>query len=162
MTSRRKCKRSVSLRSSSFIRLISPFRSKNLTEEERGEKRGEEVTGSVLGTALSDSHLHLSCKSTDSWRVNVDKCDTEKTPVPQNKVRQNVLRGERETDETLGTFAGSVTSQHLNSNTARIPSPVSCHTEDSPQSNGGVKPVRPLPTTATEYNYFFVILHKNK
>ena len=106
MTSRRKSKRSVSLRSSSFIRLISPFRSKNIAEQ----GKGEEGVGSVLGAALSDSHLNISCKSTDSWRVNVDKCDIEKNSQPQNKVRQNVWRGE---GQTLGTLAGTAGSVDL-------------------------------------------------
>ena len=86
MTSRRKSKRSVSLRSSSFIRLISPFRSKNIAEQgavagEGGEGR---QLGSVLGAAFSDSQLNVSCKSTgDSWGVNVDR-----SPGGQNTVRQ--------------------------------------------------------------------------
>ena len=95
MTSRRKSKRSVSLRSSSFIRLISPFRSKNIAEQGAGEGEGEgEVreVGSGLGAAFSDSQLNVSCKSTDSWRVNVDssRCDEEKSPGRQNKVRQTL------------------------------------------------------------------------
>ena len=102
MTTRRKSKRSVSLRSSSFIRLISPFRGKNLEQE-----AGEEGVGSVLGAALSDSHLNVSCKSTDSWRVSVDNCDREKNPHTQNTARRTERREEVERAGSMGRVAGS-------------------------------------------------------
>ena len=72
MTSRRKSKRSVSLRTSSFIRLLSPFRP-GLDREDRedcpGERspapRGESEDGGFSGevslqAALSDPELHVS------------------------------------------------------------------------------------------------------
>ena len=111
MTSRRKSKRSVSLRSSSFIRLISPFRSKNigeLGEQERGE-RGEV---GVVGAAFSDSQLNVSCKSTDSWRVNVDssRSDEEKSPGRQNQVRRTL---QSPPGQSLGTSRLSMSSAEV-------------------------------------------------
>ena len=105
MTSRRKSKRSVSLRSSSFIRLISPFRSKNIAEQgalERGEL-------GVVGAAFSDSQLNVSCKSTDSWRVNVDssRSEEEKSPGRQNTARQTP---QSPLSQSLGTSRLSMSS----------------------------------------------------
>ena len=71
MTSRRSKKRSVSLRTSSFIRLISPFRQKSVYGE--GDPKVEKFPGRVSGlhTAFSDTHLNISCKS-NIPRSNVD------------------------------------------------------------------------------------------
>ena len=108
MTSRRKSKRSVSLRSSSFIRLISPFRSKNIAEQGAGEGEVREV-GSGLGAAFSDSQLNVSCSSTASWRVNVDssRCDEQKSPGRQNTVRQTL---QSPLCQSLGTSRLSMSS----------------------------------------------------
>lgn len=82
MTSRRKTKRSVSLRASSFIRLLSPFRGGVSEREEDGSgsnpvtphevsQPGHEVggnfTGRPLHAALSDSQLNVSTKSDAVW-----------------------------------------------------------------------------------------------
>ena len=76
MTSRRKSKRSVSLRTSSFIRKLSPFQrgldreddsppgDQELTQEATETQEAHEDTGgfsgSFLQTALSDPQLHVS------------------------------------------------------------------------------------------------------
>ena len=56
---------------------------------ERGE-RGEVGEVGVVGAAFSDSQLNVSCKSTDSWRVNVDssRSEEERSPGRQNRARQ--------------------------------------------------------------------------
>ena len=83
--------------------MISPFRGANIAEQGRGGQ-GE---GSGLGAALSDSHLNLSCKSTDSWRVSVDNCDREKNPDTQNTARRRERREEVERAGSMGRVAGS-------------------------------------------------------
>ena len=82
MTSRRKTKRSVSLRASSFIRLLSPFRGVVSEREEDGSGSnpvtphevsqpghgvGGSFTGRPLHSALSDSQLNVSTKSDVVW-----------------------------------------------------------------------------------------------
>ena len=89
MTSRRKSKRSLSLRTSSFVRLLSPFRSgapghDDTTEDSEiardtthQETEGSSFTGrrpvtnisqtTSLHSALSDSHLNISSKSDMAW-----------------------------------------------------------------------------------------------
>ena len=86
MTSRRKSKRSLILRTSSFVRLLSPFRSSGAlahddTIEDSETAReashqgihGSSFTGRAptqapsLHSALSDSHLNISSKSDNLW-----------------------------------------------------------------------------------------------
>ena len=78
MASRRKSKRSMSLRTTSFIRLLSPFRvSGTASDREDGSQEDavQEVSkeawqtsfsGRPLASALSDSHLNVQHHSKDS------------------------------------------------------------------------------------------------
>ena len=93
MTSRRSKKRSVSLRTSSFIRLISPFRQKSvagLACDPKVEKFPGRVSG--LQTAFSDTQLNISCKSNNPLG-NVDNSIAYSGPQRKNP-RENVLNPE--------------------------------------------------------------------
>ena len=75
-------------------------------------ERGERGEVGVVGAAFSDSQLNVSCKSTDSWRVNVDssRSEEERSPGRQNRARQTL---QSPLCQSLGTSRLSMSSAEV-------------------------------------------------
>ena len=106
MTSRRKSKRSVSLRTSSFIRKLSPFQrgldreddsppgDQELTQEATETQEAHEDTGgfsgSFLQTALSDPQLHVSSLACSGTGSHIS-CHTSPAPNTEHQSGHNLI-----------------------------------------------------------------------